>query len=761
MSLRIRLVLVFLLLAVLPLGGLVLYSYSTSLATVRQAVEAEAERLTGEMETRMERIADTLDQRVQSLSDLAPEAWMQPGTTPDAEELAALNLRIAEALGDQAAYVDTLELIPAVAMAPRNGGRETPRPPKPPTRSFMVKVEHTEDRQVMRWVHRVEGEDGTSVTETLAEFPVGRALKSLAGDLAVGLAGNLGKNLQLSDVNLEISLPAGTEAPDRSTSRGTAPTPRTTAARAAATPPTSPVPSSVSSSRRAVEAREDAPELPRKRKLSLSRSEVGCDLTRDGHLVGHLKARLEAEKLLWQVLRETDREGGELPFALDPEGRLYVADEAHRPRIETLVDPEVDTAGDEVREERDGWIVVTREDPDSGVRFALAHPVAESLEQVRHTAARNFGWGLLVIGLCFGGILPLSGRLTRNLQDLTDGTERLARGDLDVRVPVRSKDEVGRLAAHFNLMAEELKTHQQRLLEGERMRKEQELERRLLEAENHRKSEELEDARRFQLSLLPKSLPEIPGLELAVGMTTATEVGGDYYDVYFPGVHHPPADASTETSERPPEARPLTLVVGDATGHGTAAGTMVTVVKSLFTARAGTTGPATFLSEAGRMIRFMELGRRAMALTLLTFDDVGPSPDSASSGRRHVTVSSAGMPPLLRHRTGGRVEEIALEGLPLGASAKIEGTYEERTLELEPGETLLVATDGFAELLDPRGEPLGYERARRLFTEAVAGAEGSEAPCRTILDHLTAACRSWRGERPLADDVTFLVVRVG
>lgn len=748
MSLRIRLVLVFLLLAVVPLGALVLYSYSTSLAAVRGAVEAEAERLTGEMETRMERIADSLDERVQSLSDLAPEAWMQPGATPDAEELAVLNLRIAEALGEQAAYVDTLEFVPAVAVAPQDTGPGLPRPPRPSTRSFMVKVEREKDRQVMRWVHRFEGENGATVTETLAEFPVGRVLRDLAGALAVDFADNLGEDLQLTDVNLEITLPtAGSKATDL----GTSSTPPTSAlARPAPTPPTPPVPRSWPRSAMVAGAPDAAgPKPPQQAKLSLGTREVGCDLTHDGHLVGHLKARLEAEQLLWRVLRETDREKGELPFALDTEGRLYVADEADRARLEKLVDPEVDAVGEEVREERDGWIVVTREDPDSGVRFGLAHPVADSLEQVRHTAARNFGWGLLVIGLCFGGILPLSGRLTRNLQELTSGTARLARGDLDVRVPVRSKDEVGRLAAHFNLMAEELKTHQQRLLEQERLRKEQELERRLLEAENHRKSEELEDARKFQLSLLPKTLPEIPGLELAVGMTTATEVGGDYYDV-----HYQPA----ETGAR--EECPLTLVVGDATGHGTAAGTMVTVVKSLFTARAGQAGPAAFLTEAGRMIRFMELGRRAMALMLLTFETVDDA--AATAGRRRVTVSSAGMPPLLRHRPDGRVEEIALEGLPLGASVKIEGTYEERTLDLEPGETLLAATDGFAELLDPRGEPLGYDRARRLFAEAVARAEGSETGCcQEILDHLTAACRTWRGERPLADDVTFLVVRVG
>jgi serine phosphatase RsbU (regulator of sigma subunit) len=86
-----------------------------------------------------------------------------------------------------------------------------------------------------------------------------------------------------------------------------------------------------------------------------------------------------------------------------------------------------------------------------------------------------------------------------------------------------------------------------------------------MEAENEReKTKELEEARQLQLSMLPKDLPQLPHLDIAVYMKTATEVGGDYYDF------HIGLDGT------------LTVVLGDATGHGMKAGTMVTTTKSLF-----------------------------------------------------------------------------------------------------------------------------------------------------------------------------------
>ena len=78
---------------------------------------------------------------------------------------------------------------------------------------------------------------------------------------------------------------------------------------------------------------------------------------------------------------------------------------------------------------------------------------------------------------------------------------------------------------------------------------------------NDRRAQELEEARHLQLSMLPKKLPNLPHLDIAAYMKTASEVGGDYYDFHLG------------------EDGTLTIAVGDATGHGLKAGTMVSVVK--------------------------------------------------------------------------------------------------------------------------------------------------------------------------------------
>ena len=88
----------------------------------------------------------------------------------------------------------------------------------------------------------------------------------------------------------------------------------------------------------------------------------------------------------------------------------------------------------------------------------------------------------------------------------------------------------------------------------------------IVEAENERRAKELEEARQLQLSMLPKKLPNIEGLEIAAYMKPATEVGGDYYDFHVG------------------EDGTLTVAVGDATGHGLKAGSVVTATKSLFNA---------------------------------------------------------------------------------------------------------------------------------------------------------------------------------
>jgi serine phosphatase RsbU (regulator of sigma subunit) len=233
---------------------------------------------------------------------------------------------------------------------------------------------------------------------------------------------------------------------------------------------------------------------------------------------------------------------------------------------------------------------------------------------------------------------------------------------------------------------------------------------------------ELEDARRFQLSMLPKEVPHHPRFDVAVFTRTATEVGGDYYDFHLAG------DA-------------LSVTIGDATGHGAKAGTMVTVVKTLFAAHAGGSAPAEFLRGAAETIKRMELGRMSMALSLGRF--AGDT----------LTLASAGMPPVLVHRAStSTVEEVSLGATPLGT---LGTDYAESTVSLASGDTILFLTDGLPELSNDAGQQFGYAATLEAFASGATGATADE-----VIGSLVAVARSWHGDAAPNDDVTFVVVRV-
>ncbi|HYO16891.1 MAG TPA: SpoIIE family protein phosphatase, partial [Thermoanaerobaculia bacterium] len=467
--------------------------------------------------------------------------------------------------------------------------------------------------------------------------------------------------------------------------------------------------------------RKDLEEKKRREiELSIGRA-LEAPVREGGRVVGTVKVRVRGEEVLRRILARTRRSEGEVPFALDATGKLFTIDQEDRTKIEALpLDLPALAKQGAARQVLDDWVVVTSKDAESGLTFGIARSVP--LEEVRRAAARNFGWGLGLIGLALLGILPLSTRMSRDVNVLTEAAERISHGELETRVPVRSKGELGKLALAFNRMAHDLREHQERLLDEERLGRERELEQRLLKTEYERKSKDLEEARRFQLSLLPKTLPVHPGFEIAVLMRTATEVGGDYYDFHL-------AEDGT-----------LTAAIGDATGHGARAGTMVTAVKSLFTARSAEEGLSRFLGEAAGVIKRMDLGRMAMALSLVRLEG------------RTLTVSAAGMPPVLVYRKARRrVEEIALPGMPLGGLAF---DYQETGTRVEPGDAILLLTDGLPELQNLEGEPLGYPRVRSLFEGL--GDRGPEE----IIAGLTGAAESWAGGQAAGDDVTLVVFKV-
>ena len=243
-----------------------------------------------------------------------------------------------------------------------------------------------------------------------------------------------------------------------------------------------------------------------------------------------------------------------------------------------------------------------------------------------------------------------------------------------------------------------------------------------LQAENERQTQELDAARDLQLSMLPQTLPEHPTVELAAFMETATEVGGDYYDFNL-------AEDGT-----------LTLAIGDATGHGMKAGTMVTATKSLFANMADEEDLVQVLEKSTRALKRMGLPKLYMALALGRLRD------------HTLELAGAGMPPALVYQAATQqVEEISLKGVPLGGPAF---SYRKTCVALSPGDTVMLMSDGFPELFNDSREMLGYDRAVSIFAE-VAHQSPEE-----IIEHFKASASTWMNGRAQDDDVTFVVMKV-
>ncbi len=772
MRIRTQLILAAFVLAVVPLAAIVTYSYHSSHRALESAYRGEADRLTQEMDRRLATIRTELDQRLRFVSALPLPNDQTDGDVGN----------IVTVMGDAASFVDALDFEPtpvavhAGLLAPTDPqieveDREEPEPaeetdetPETPQVASLVPVApraphapvvidlppvpdmprfvmSEQQQELVSEISRLGTQLSKADLSADERQDIREELKAAQEELRRIVEADRDQfHAQMREARLaqherrrierQIREAAGNAAP------APAPVPAVTAtpapAKTAAAPKTAPATKSASKKPKVVvrgataKDIQSAADTAKKTTLLLGRS-FEAPVRQQGELVGQLTARINEEQLIRRILGSAaDR--SEIPFAIDREGTLYTRNEEERGKLEQRKIP------DRVRRERigvadEGWIVSTSTDPQSGLKFGVARPVADNFEELRRTAARNFGLGLGLIAFALVGIVPLTNHLTRDVKIVTEGAERIAHGDLMTRLPVKTKNELGQLARAFNRMAEDLSVNQQKLLEQERARKAQELQQALLSVEYERKSVELEDARRFQLSMLPKEVPHHPAYDVAVFTRTATEVGGDYYDFHLAG------DA-------------LSVTIGDATGHGAKAGTMVTVIKTLFSGYGGTSSspaPAEFLAEAAETIKRMDLGRMAMALSVSCFD--------IRFDARTLTVASAGMPPVFVHRAAAdTVEEIALEATPLGTFGS---DYPQTSVSLQAGDTVLFLSDGFPELMNDAAQQLGYAGALDAFATAAKAASA-----RDVIAALEGVARQWHGEAPPNDDVTFVVVRV-
>ncbi|HVR95262.1 MAG TPA: PP2C family protein-serine/threonine phosphatase [Thermoanaerobaculia bacterium] len=234
--------------------------------------------------------------------------------------------------------------------------------------------------------------------------------------------------------------------------------------------------------------------------------------------------------------------------------------------------------------------------------------------------------------------------------------------------------------------------------------------------------DELEVARELQADLLPKQAPKLSDYLFAHSYRTANEVGGDYYE--FTPL---------------PDGR-IALMVGDASGHGMAAGLVMAIANATIeTALDLDPSPERVLTLLNRTLCRTGTRRTFMSLFYALLDP--------ATGRLDYTC--AGHPfPLLR-RADGSVEELGCGGLPLGMREPIQPVC--HSVILEPGDLLLLYTDGLAEATDPAGaEAFSFDRIGALVRPG-----GSAQAVHDRI--LTAFDRHVSGE-PLRDDLTLVVM---
>lgn len=235
-------------------------------------------------------------------------------------------------------------------------------------------------------------------------------------------------------------------------------------------------------------------------------------------------------------------------------------------------------------------------------------------------------------------------------------------------------------------------------------------------------SRELELARSIQQSLLPQQMPDLEGMRISGAYLPMSAVAGDFYDVI------PLANGRT------------VVLVADVSGHGVPAALVASMVKVAVAAEADRHDrPGDILTGINRALTG-KFERAYVTACCVVLD----------SRQRRLAYASAGHPPALLQRPNGRIEPLDHGGIVLTLLPEV--TYDTREIPFEPGDRLLVYTDGLTEASrDGSDEFFGDAELSRVVTATTRSQD--------LLHTVLAAHRSWIGEgTPVSDDISVVVV---
>jgi sigma-B regulation protein RsbU (phosphoserine phosphatase) len=332
----------------------------------------------------------------------------------------------------------------------------------------------------------------------------------------------------------------------------------------------------------------------------------------------------------------------------------------------------------------------------------------------------------------------ISGTITRSIGQLSLAAQKISKKNYDISLDVTSKDEIGDLGKAFVQMSREIKGYTEHLEDMVRERTE-ELEKALqkisvlnekLKDENLRLSAELDIAKQLQLMVLPgaEELAAIEELDIACVMNPADEVGGDYFDCFR-------SNGSVK------------IGIGDVTGHGLSAGVIMlmaqTAIKTV--SLMGERDMKKFIAMVNRVL-YSNIERitedRSMTLALLDYKN-----RTFTLTGQHETVIVC--------RVDGTTEvtDTSDLGLFVGFEPDISKFIDEVKIRLEPGDVLVLYTDGVTEAVNEGGVEFGLSRLRELVSR------NCSLVSREIVENVLSELYAYIGTAKIHDDISLMVVK--
>ncbi|UCC43301.1 MAG: SpoIIE family protein phosphatase [Candidatus Zixiibacteriota bacterium] len=334
--------------------------------------------------------------------------------------------------------------------------------------------------------------------------------------------------------------------------------------------------------------------------------------------------------------------------------------------------------------------------------------------------AAGRSWMLTSVLLVFGviGIYLLSSYFVTPIVRIVQRVRRFSSGELETELPLDGAAEFLEISHAFNEMMTRVSRDRKTVIEREKMAKEIEL------------------VSQIQKTLLPRNLPQLPGLEVDAFYRAASMVSGDLYDVF------------------PVSENRCCLAVADVSGKGVPASMVMSMLRTVIRIFAdGCESPRdTLITVNDYLSNNMPPG---MFITVLmaVFD-------ASDSTLRFV---SAGHNPLLHLHQGTQlVSRVNPSGMPLGMPTTLGRSFgeslQEVELRLQPGDLVLLYTDGITEATSRGGEQYGLDRLADLVLRE-AGRDSAER-LQDVSGGIVNEIDTFSGFSKQNDDITFILARV-